>query len=882
MGDEPWLEKDRLQLLDSFPPARPECEEGGEESSGDEAWLPADALTGAKTLTFEEHRDGLARHAQRLVTAFAKRYTRLLREAKKAAAAKAAQDAPPQQGPLLLASQSPRKPNAGDPSLRKLYQPPAARVPPVRRAPAEDSPAAPIPPPKPCLKPSRGRGSQQPQQQQQLLLQRQQPAAAAAEAAPPAADGRGGDPAPPGAARTAATTAEATCDDGTSGASEEKERRKGSALPPDALCPVEAIDGCDTPREREAAAAAPPSRGPSPSVPPLPPGVDVLAASRISDLPIDDDDTQAEASGTPVPTPPPAAAEASRSSDASEASSFDSEETSTDSDTEDEAPSKRELQLLAIEELNDELEDGHAELEEALNSPGASKVPTSIRDAAEEALQAVREALQREHFDRVSARKAPKEKSTANRQTPAPHSSSQLAPEVVRAFSPAVMQQLTSLAFRVKQRTEEQRELQKRREEIYVEEALQHIHAIDSKLMEELDEKSKQLLVVNLLPSLVLGEVERREQQYERAARRARQLFITEASQHDWMFPDFEEEDPLVGGVKIAPRDGFACEEIYVEEALQHIHAIDSKLMEELDEKSKQLLAVNLLPSLVLGEVERREQQYERAARRARQLFITEASQHDWMFPDFEEEDPLVGGVKIEAWQEAKAEMQAAGCYENLDIVERQRVLKEDELKAYRAAIAFNSESLDHMRRDVAGAEERLRGVQNQHLELIVEEYRVQDQRDARVKRSKVATQCEIRPRHLAREIRQNAVDQKEAAVRRELGNLKTCLANVEAFTSAIECDLTCKVCMDIIREATILWPCGHSFCKPCIGVQVALEEAFLCPECHHLVSEMPITNRVLDVVTSWWVSTASDAIADMKNAVYSMEDKLKWVPAAD
>ena len=73
---------------------------------------------------------------------------------------------------------------------------------------------------------------------------------------------------------------------------------------------------------------------------------------------------------------------------------------------------------------------------------------------------------------------------------------------------------------------------------------------------------------------------------------------------------------------------------------------------------------------------------------------------------------------------------------------------------------------------------------------------------------------------------------------------MKNTIAKLESTEKALEVDLSCQKCMQLMVNPVTCIPCGHSFCESCIGDD---------DECHacNMDIEYKFKNDLLTVIVS-------------------------------
>jgi E3 ubiquitin-protein ligase RNF180 len=107
-----------------------------------------------------------------------------------------------------------------------------------------------------------------------------------------------------------------------------------------------------------------------------------------------------------------------------------------------------------------------------------------------------------------------------------------------------------------------------------------------------------------------------------------------------------------------------------------------------------------------------------------------------------------------------------------------------------------------------------------------------------------------------------------------------TAANNLGLYADGLEDDLTCRCCFQTLDKPSIMWPCGHSFCKACIEKDMAGRDSvtgdalFICRDCGARCHEGHTTNVTLGSLTARWnfkkrsVTDPSNIIAGLRAAI--------------
>jgi hypothetical protein len=89
---------------------------------------------------------------------------------------------------------------------------------------------------------------------------------------------------------------------------------------------------------------------------------------------------------------------------------------------------------------------------------------------------------------------------------------------------------------------------------------------------------------------------------------------------------------------------------------------------------------------------------------------------------------------------------------------------------------------------------------------------------------------------------------------------LSTASKAMAMYGEGFEADLTCKVCFEVMTEPSILWPCGHTFCKACIRATMMEHEygttgdvLYICSDCNAICREGFVENVHLAQLCARW-----------------------------
>ena len=87
-------------------------------------------------------------------------------------------------------------------------------------------------------------------------------------------------------------------------------------------------------------------------------------------------------------------------------------------------------------------------------------------------------------------------------------------------------------------------------------------------------------------------------------------------------------------------------------------------------------------------------------------------------------------------------------------------------------------------------------------------------------------------------------LEERVKAVTNREATLSSAIKKVMSAEEAMEACLTCMTCMELLKEPTTCTPCGHTFCKECLGLRTT------CPECDE-GGDGPVKIGMLGTLTS-------------------------------
>lgn len=103
---------------------------------------------------------------------------------------------------------------------------------------------------------------------------------------------------------------------------------------------------------------------------------------------------------------------------------------------------------------------------------------------------------------------------------------------------------------------------------------------------------------------------------------------------------------------------------------------------------------------------------------------------------------------------------------------------------------------------------------------------------------------------------------------------IDTC-KNLKEFASALEEEITCVICQDLVLHATTLH-CSHTFCRSCI--QKWLQKSQICPVCRSKITQKPIKNVLLENIIEKYVLTLTENERSMRDSRISSENHIEEV----
>ncbi|CBZ28500.1 conserved hypothetical protein [Leishmania mexicana MHOM/GT/2001/U1103] len=94
----------------------------------------------------------------------------------------------------------------------------------------------------------------------------------------------------------------------------------------------------------------------------------------------------------------------------------------------------------------------------------------------------------------------------------------------------------------------------------------------------------------------------------------------------------------------------------------------------------------------------------------------------------------------------------------------------------------------------------------------------------------------------------------REGVFRGHLRLLEGMVEDLNDIADLLETTLTCPVCGMLYEKPVILWPCGHSFCLPCVECLEIAPRLYRCPTCGSIGSEGFVHNLLLAETVAKWM----------------------------
>ncbi|TPP40499.1 Zinc finger, C3HC4 type (RING finger) family protein [Leishmania donovani] len=94
----------------------------------------------------------------------------------------------------------------------------------------------------------------------------------------------------------------------------------------------------------------------------------------------------------------------------------------------------------------------------------------------------------------------------------------------------------------------------------------------------------------------------------------------------------------------------------------------------------------------------------------------------------------------------------------------------------------------------------------------------------------------------------------REGVFRGHLRLLEGMVEDLNDITDLLETTMTCTVCGMLYENPVILWPCGHSFCLPCVECLAIAPSLYRCPTCGSIGSEGFVHNLLLAETVAKWM----------------------------
>ncbi len=108
--------------------------------------------------------------------------------------------------------------------------------------------------------------------------------------------------------------------------------------------------------------------------------------------------------------------------------------------------------------------------------------------------------------------------------------------------------------------------------------------------------------------------------------------------------------------------------------------------------------------------------------------------------------------------------------------------------------------------------------------------------------------QNDVKMEMLALQVRKMVLQSmREQKFAEHVQSVRTLVNNMKGIVTRLDRELYCRVCMDIFKRPTTLWPCGHTFCFKCIEASAAVGTGiYQCPSCSMLSTETPLRHVTL------------------------------------
>ena len=72
-------------------------------------------------------------------------------------------------------------------------------------------------------------------------------------------------------------------------------------------------------------------------------------------------------------------------------------------------------------------------------------------------------------------------------------------------------------------------------------------------------------------------------------------------------------------------------------------------------------------------------------------------------------------------------------------------------------------------------------------------------------------------------------------------------------YTEGYAVDIRCNVCDQIFENPSLLWPCGHTFCRRCIERTMRQGEIYVCADCNGASREGYTDNALIFSLCDRW-----------------------------
>ena len=288
--------------------------------------------------------------------------------------------------------------------------------------------------------------------------------------------------------------------------------------------------------------------------------------------------------------------------------------------------------------------------------------------------------------------------------------------------------------------------------------------------------------------------------------------------------------------------------------------------------QQKQLEDLSLMVQHTATEATRIEQEYyegvERAVRIGRRVNGT-----------LKKDAALKEGMRCALEKDFIATLQAKGEYVNVSVLQQRILMHESKIEELKKRSEDTLAQLETTKASLRSEEYLLQDLQEEKLNTLIAEYKKQQLRDAKAKKTNAEVQCRITVVDFEQEARLKAINRRETLLRSEANNFRAMLNNLRAFHTTAETDITCRACFNQFEEPVSLYPCGHTMCLRCVA-GATTDGILRCADCGNASTEAPVPNHSLALLLYQWLDPRS-GVKDVDEVIREASEDLDSVSAS-